>query len=169
MDEDPVQIGFVHVFFVRVFACVCVCGSFLFPFPVPTNPEPLPPEHIFEDKNCPRRFTAARFQTVCLYAQEWDQAVYNEVMFFPSHGSYENPHVSTRVMDIYKFMNSKTLFKFARHDPRVMGSLKPVMVHVNYHPDKWERMLSIVDRFQKGKINALDRFPDGSCKNAPNC
>jgi hypothetical protein len=28
-------------------------------------------------------------------------------------------------MDIYKFMNSKTLFKHARHQPAVMGSLKP--------------------------------------------
>ena len=42
-------------------------------------------------------------------------------------------------------------------------------VHVNYHPDKWERMLAIIDKFQKGKRDALDRFPDGSCKNAPNC
>ena len=60
-------------------------------------------------------------------AKEWDQAVYNEVIFFPSHGAYENPHVTTRVMDIYKFMNSKTLFKFARHNPRVMSGLQPVM------------------------------------------
>ena len=90
-------------------------------------------------------------------------------MFFPSHGSYLNPHVTTRIMDIYKFMNSKTLFTRVRHDARKMRGLEPVMVHVNYHPDKWERMLAIVNYFQKGDHAALDRFPDGSCKNAPNC
>jgi hypothetical protein len=95
-------------------------------------------------------------------AKEWDQAVYNEVMFFPSHGELRNPHVSTRVMDIDTFMNSKTLFKFARHNLRRMESLRPVMVHVNYHPDKWERMLAVVERFQNGNSKALDKFPDGS-------
>ena len=55
-------------------------------------------------------------------------------MFFPSHGEYTNPQVSRRVMDIYQFLNSKTLFKFVRHDARRMAALKPVMVHVNYHP-----------------------------------
>ena len=33
---------------------------------------------------------------------------------------------------------------------------------VNYHPDKHPRMLAIVDRYVKGDMKALDRFPDGS-------
>ena len=102
-------------------------------------------------------------------AKEWDQAVYNEEMFFPSHGDHVNPGVTTRVMEIDVFMNSKTLFVVARHDKKRMRNLKPAMVHVNYHPDKWERMKAIWAYFVDGKKKALDAFPDGSCKNAPDC
>ena len=35
------------------------------------------------------------------------QSVYNEEMFFLSHGSYSSPQVSVRAMDIMLFMNSK--------------------------------------------------------------
>ena len=38
------------------------------------------------------------------------------------------------------------------------------MVHVNYHPDKWERMKAIWAYFVDGKKKALDAFPDGSCE-----
>ena len=93
----------------------------------------------------------------------------NEEMFFPSHGDHVNPGVTTRVMKIDVFMNSKTLFVVARHDKKRMRNLKPAMVHVNYHPDKWERMKAIWAYFVDGKKKALDAFPDGSCKNAPDC
>ena len=89
----------------------------------------------------------------------WDQAVYNEAMFFPSRparigiggrpGSsaaeredpwaHVHPGVTTRVMDHEVFVNSKTLFVKARHDGS-LARMTPAMVHVNYHPDKWERM-----------------------------
>jgi len=65
-------------------------------------------------------------------------------------------------MDIDKFMNSKVLFKHLRHDAGLYPSAEPVMVHVNYHPDKLERMLAVVKRYVDGDKNALDRFPDGS-------
>jgi len=65
-------------------------------------------------------------------------------------------------MDIYKFMNSKTLFKHLRHDRASYAQVKPVMVHVNYHPDKFERMLAVEKRYVEGKMDALDTFPDGS-------
>lgn len=35
------------------------------------------------------------------------QSVYNEEIFFLSHGSYSSPGVSVRAMDIMIFMNSK--------------------------------------------------------------
>ena len=38
----------------------------------------------------------------------------------------------------------------------------PVMIHVNYHPDKHERMLGVVRYFLGGDREALDGFPDGS-------
>lgn len=34
-----------------------------------------------------------------------------QVMFFPSHHDYQEPAVTRRVMDYFKFMNSKVLFK----------------------------------------------------------
>ena len=67
-------------------------------------------------------------------------------------------------------------FETKRNDEPVSNfafdfKLRPYgMVHVNYHPDKWERMQAIVERFGDHKnTRALDRFPDGSCANAPNC
>ena len=34
-----------------------------------------------------------------------------------------------------RFMNSKVLFRTVRYKPR-SEQIKPVMIHVNYHPDK---------------------------------
>ncbi len=118
----------------------------------------------------------------------WDQAVYNEAMFFPSRparigiggrpGSsaaeredpwaHVHPGVTTRVMDHEVFVNSKTLFVRARHDGS-LARMTPAMVHVNYHPDKWERMKAALRYFVGGDKNALSGFPDGSCANAPDC
>lgn len=91
----------------------------------------------------------------------WDQAVFNEELFFPSHPGYDGLHASRRVLDFYQFMNSKVLFKILRKEAN-FGEYKPVTVHVNYHPDKYERMLAIVEHYVKGNVNALKRFPDGS-------
>lgn len=35
----------------------------------------------------------------------------------------------------------------------------PVMVHVNYHPDKFARMQSIWARYVEGDMHALDKYP----------
>ena len=37
-----------------------------------------------------------------------------------------------------------------------------VTIHVNYHPDKYERMLAVVKFYVKGEKAALDGFPEGS-------
>lgn len=91
----------------------------------------------------------------------WDQAVFNEELFFPSHPGYEGLHASRRVLDFYQFLNSKMLFKILRKDPRYSDH-KPVTIHVNYHPDKYNRMLAIVDHYVHGNRDALKQFPDGS-------
>ncbi|GLJ13495.1 hypothetical protein SUGI_0213880 [Cryptomeria japonica] len=93
--------------------------------------------------------------------QAWDQAVFNEELFFPSHPGYEGLHASRRTMDYYQFLNSKVLFTRFRKDPN-MASFKPVVVHINYHPDKLPRMKAVVEYYVHGKKNALDPFPDGS-------
>ncbi|GMN37445.1 hypothetical protein TIFTF001_006816 [Ficus carica] len=91
----------------------------------------------------------------------WDQAVFNEELFFPSHNGYEGLHASRRTMDFYMFMNSKVLFKTVRQDAR-LSKLKPVIVHVNYHPDKLPRMRAVVEYYVNGNQDALKPFPVGS-------
>lgn len=125
----------------------------------------------------------------------WDQNVFNEVIWLPSRKDYRSPQTSVRVMDIHLFMNTKTLFKKIRRQ-RKMCSHTPVMVHINYHPDKFPRMKvhlfcgkeslhvlkkyrmqisvidmgsnvaargqAVVDRYIFKKMDALDKFTDGS-------
>lgn len=93
--------------------------------------------------------------------KSWDQAVFNEELFFPSHPGYEGLHAARRTMDFYLFMNSKVLFKTVRKDAN-LSKLKPVIVHVNYHPDKLPRMKAVVEYYVNGKQDALKHFPDGS-------
>lgn len=95
--------------------------------------------------------------------KDWDQTVFNEKIWYPSHHEYRSAQVSVRVLDHLLYMNSKTLFKFQRHDPNGKNRL-PIVVHVNYHPDKWERMKAIIRRWVDGDTAALDSFPDGSEK-----
>ncbi|GAB4859319.1 Arabinosyltransferase rra3 [Ancistrocladus abbreviatus] len=91
----------------------------------------------------------------------WDQAVFNEELYFPSHPGYDGLHAAKRTMDYYLFMNSKVLFKTVRKDHN-LKKLKPVIVHVNYHPDKLSRMQAVVEYYVNGRQDALDSFPDGS-------
>lgn len=91
----------------------------------------------------------------------WDQTAYNEEIFFLSHGEYKSPQVTVRVMEIDKFMNSKRVFKTARHWPQANWKM-PVSVHVNYHPDKHERMLALLKYWREGDKKPLMAFPGGS-------
>ncbi|KAL0037045.1 hypothetical protein WJX77_010367 [Trebouxia sp. C0004] len=91
----------------------------------------------------------------------WDQSVYNQEIFFLSHDDYVAPHVTVRVMNIYKFMNSKVLFKEVRQQPR-SSQVLPVMIHINYHPDKHARMLAVVKYYVDKDDHALEPFPGGS-------
>lgn len=97
-----------------------------------------------------------------LEPKSWDQAVFNEELFYPSHSGFEGLYASRRTMDMYLFMNSKVMFKKVRKDQKLKGKVKPVVVHVNYHPDKLDRMKAIVRFYVHGKKDALDSFPDGS-------
>lgn len=48
-----------------------------------------------------------------------------------------------------------------RKDPE-LRKRKPVIVHINYHPDKLPRMKATVEFYVNGKDDALGPFPDGT-------
>ena len=114
----------------------------------------------------PRRCTVELMQRVTRALEkrkEWDQSRWNMELFYLTHNDYKNPGCSTRVMDIHTFVNSKVMFKTLRNKKK---HATPAMVHINYHPDKWERLKAVRD-FYFGERDAASRkrlmaFPGGS-------
>lgn len=96
----------------------------------------------------------------------WDQQIWNEELLFPAYGSITRSRVSLRVMDHHYFANSKTFFYSSRSlfipGSTSSKSLKPVMLHANYHADKHNRQLCWIARYINGTINACDELPVGS-------
>jgi hypothetical protein len=56
---------------------------------------------------------------------------------------------------------SQVLFRTVRYQQRAQQQ-KPVMVHLNYHPDKLERAKAAYAYFVEGDLRALEDFPGGS-------
>ena len=93
----------------------------------------------------------------------WDQQVFNSEAFMLSHGTYNGSKVAVRVMEYSQWVNSKTFFfsDRSRYFPgRSSKAPIPVMVHMNYHPDKHKRMLCVWDRYVEGKLDACDGFKE---------
>lgn len=93
--------------------------------------------------------------------KDWDQSVFNMMVWYPSHGDVRNSQVSVRVMHHLLFMNSRTLFVHLRKMSQYASHV-PVMVHVNYHADKEHRIRAIHKRYLGGDPAALDALPDAS-------
>ena len=74
----------------------------------------------------------------------WDQTAYNEEQFYASYGSYHSPGVTQRLMNYLCFQNSKLLWRYVREDAAFYPTLTPVSVHVNYHPEKPNRMVDLL-------------------------
>ena len=55
----------------------------------------------------------------------------------------------------------QVFFKSWRHLDKTRRR-QPVMVHINYHPNKEERMKGIMDYFATGREEAIMAFPGGS-------
>ncbi|KAI3895658.1 hypothetical protein MKW98_025449, partial [Papaver atlanticum] len=90
----------------------------------------------------------------------WDRYVISEEIFNPSHPGYKGL-LDKRVMDYYNFMNNKILFKTVMEDDK-LRKLKPVIVHVNYHPDKLPRIKAVIDFYVNNNQDVLQAFTDGS-------
>ncbi len=55
----------------------------------------------------------------------------------------------------------QVLFRTVRYR-QPSQQVKPVMVHINYHPDKLDRARAAYKYFVKGDVTALRAFPGGS-------
>lgn len=96
----------------------------------------------------------------------WDQQAFNEEALLPAHGDTTSGLASVRIMDYLKFVNSKTFFKSSRGrflpGASAAPESTPVMIHMNYHPDKHKRMLCLISRYHDGNVGACDAMPGGS-------
>ena len=63
-------------------------------------------------------------------------------------------------MDMHSFVNSKVLFKKLRKNFRKYPV--PSMVHINYHPEKRDRLRAARDYYLYGNAHNIQKFPDGS-------
>jgi arabinosyltransferase len=55
----------------------------------------------------------------------------------------------------------QVFFKLWRHKPK-NARTQPVMVHINYHPNKVARMRGIIEYYKTGDEKAIMQFTGGS-------
>ena len=107
----------------------------------------------------------------------WDQTAYNEEHTFLSDIKTPTRNsASSRIMNFACFCNSKYVFKYMRYDEKLYPEQKfhPASIHVNYHPEKPQRMLDIIKQYWKGEKDAIMRWNGGEgmassvqCKKRP--
>ena len=54
----------------------------------------------------------------------WDQTAYNEEQFYPAHGTHASVGVTSRVMNYFCNLNSKTFFRFVREDAELLAGYR---------------------------------------------
>jgi len=101
----------------------------------------------------------------------WDQSAWNQESFRLSYGARQAAGVSLRVMHYLCWMNTKVLFKYMRYDVALaLPSVHlPVSIHINYHPEKEQRMRSVVAYYFDAQRNALDAWNGGEGQNTSSC
>jgi len=63
------------------------------------------------------------------------------------------------------------LFKYMRYDAALARPADhlPVSIHINYHPEKEQRMRSVVAYYFEGQRDALDGWNGGEGQNTSSC
>ena len=128
------------------------------------------------------RMVAILSQRMATEANTWDQTAYNEEQVYlyssdkgsQGKGGPAPAGVTQRVMNYACFQNTKYLFRYMRYDPELYDgakgrSLRPISVHVNYHPEKPQRMVSLIDQYLKGERDAIAKWSwsEGLASNKP--
>eukprot|EP01062_Namystynia_karyoxenos_P043343 TRINITY_DN31761_c0_g1_i1.p1 TRINITY_DN31761_c0_g1~~TRINITY_DN31761_c0_g1_i1.p1 ORF type:complete len:941 (+),score=259.99 TRINITY_DN31761_c0_g1_i1:69-2825(+) len=88
----------------------------------------------------------------------WDQSAYNQELLRPAYGDAAGDRCRVRVMSYVCFANSKVMFRGVRGNAGRWRRHRPAAVHVNYHPEKFERMQSLFAFYHKGQSDALSRW-----------
>ena len=91
----------------------------------------------------------------------WDQTAYNEEQFYPSYGEHGAVGVSSRVMSYLCYLNSKTFFRFVRDDVELLNGYRPLSMHVNYHPEKSQRMMDLYAFYYQHEPKGIHRWNSG--------
>ena len=103
----------------------------------------------------------------------WDQSAYNMEAFRPAYGRYASAGVSFRSMNYLCFVNTKLLFKYMRHDAQLIDRSMhtPVTVHINYHPEKEARMVSVSQYYLQNSpmTRTLDKWNGGEGMRSGTC
>ena len=122
------------------------------------------------------------YRNVWLRRRTRDQTAYNEEQVYlyssdkgsQGKGGPAPAGVTQRVMNYACFQNTKYLFRYMRYDPELYDgakgrSLRPISVHVNYHPEKPQRMVSLIDQYLKGERDAIAKWSwsEGLASNKP--
>jgi len=91
----------------------------------------------------------------------WDQTAYNEEQFYPAHGTHGAVGCTSRVMSYYCNLNSKTFFRFVREDAPLLAGYRPLSAHVNYHPEKPQRMVDLHAYYYEDKKEGIWKWNGG--------
>ena len=89
-----------------------------------------------------------------------------------AHGREQTAAVTYRVMNYFCFLNTKVLFKYMRHDAELVDKTQhvPVSCHVNYHPEKEARMVTIRQFYHEGRpASSLAQWNGGEGRNTGTC
>jgi len=91
----------------------------------------------------------------------WDQSAFNQEQFKPAHDGHLAVGVSSRVMSYLCNMNSKTWFRFLRDDAELLHGYSPLSLHINYHPEKYQRMVDVFAYFSEGRESGIWKWNGG--------
>ena len=92
-------------------------------------------------------------------------------IFRPAYARFASAGVSVRSMNFLCFCNTKVLFKYMRKDAQLIDPARhvPVTVHINYHPEKEARMVSVNKFYHEGDTAALDKWNGGEGQRSGGC
>mgnify|MGYP006140506887 CR=1 FL=1 len=91
----------------------------------------------------------------------WDQSAFNQEQVRPSMGQQRAVGVSTRVMPYLCNLNSKLFFRFLREDKELLHGYTPLSLHINYHPEKLQRMDSVYGFYAQGVEDGIWKWNGG--------